>query len=127
MRGPHVRFCERRDGAIHRAYSTESKVPGRTTFTLYRIAQEALHNVVKHSGSTEVIVEIRDLDDGLEMSVTDNGAGFDPKGIRAAGGVGLNSIRDRLQLIGGHLHIDSGSGNVGTRLRAWAPAIESEH
>lgn len=105
----------------------ETKVPGRTTFTLYRIAQEALHNVVKHSGSTDAIVEIRDHDDGIEMSVTDNGAGFDPKGVRAAGGVGLNSIRDRLQLIDGHLHIDPGPGHVGTRLRAWAPAIESAH
>ncbi len=102
------------------------KVSSGTAFSLYRIAQEALHNVVKHSGSAEAIIEIKDAVQGVEMSVADSGAGFDPDETESDGGLGLNSMRDRLQLIGGRLWIETGP-TQGTRLEVWVPAAASAH
>jgi|GEM_PF-5952331 len=89
-------------------------------FALYRVAQEALHNVVKHSGAAEVFLDVGAALRGVEMSIRDTGAGFDP--AEAAGsGLGLSSMRDRLLQLGGHLRIETGRGQ-GTRLKAWVPA-----
>jgi signal transduction histidine kinase len=78
---------------------------------LYRVAQEALHNVVKHSGATEVAVRFRNEPVAVVLEVQDNGSGFDP-GSREAGdgALGLVSMRERAMLAGGTLRIDSRDG-----------------
>jgi signal transduction histidine kinase/ABC-type uncharacterized transport system substrate-binding protein len=87
---------------------------------LYRVAQEALRNVARHSNASSVEVELRVGGIGLELSVQDNGAGFDPSRKQARPSLGLAGMRQRLFLVDGELLIDSAPGN-GTMIVARAP------
>lgn len=87
---------------------------------LYRIAQEALHNVVKHARATHVSLSLAHNDGRLVLRVTDDGAGFDP-GKDYAGHLGLKSMRERVMLLGGTIEIDSSEGE-GTTIVAELPA-----
>ena len=83
---------------------------------LYRISQEALNNVLKHAGATSVTVRI-DTDGGrVDLEVEDNGRGFDPKDVRETGGMGLSSMRERVEALGGSLTIFSVAGQ-GTKVK----------
>lgn len=82
---------------------------------LYRIAQEALTNARKHGGSCRALIEIQVQDHGIQLSVVDDGAGFDAR--TKANGYGLHSMRERAELLGGTLKIDSAPGR-GTRITA---------
>jgi signal transduction histidine kinase len=82
-------------------------VPHDTALCLYRIAQEALHNVVKHSGARHAHVALGGNGDGVSLQVTDDGAGFDLRAAEGNGGLGLVSMRERLRLVGGTIAIDS--------------------
>jgi signal transduction histidine kinase len=86
---------------------------------LYRIAQEAIHNVVKHAGASAVDVRLDQADDRLRLRVTDDGTGFDPTGV-PAGHLGLASMRTRAEGVGGYLAIESAPG-AGTRLEVAVP------
>jgi signal transduction histidine kinase len=74
---------------------------------LYRIAQEALRNVVKHSGAKNCEVELRGGADAISLRIQDNGAGFDPESINDQGGLGLVSMRERLRAVQGEITIDT--------------------
>ena len=76
---------------------------------LYRILQESLHNVSKHSGAHSVQVHLNGIDGRLRLTVKDTGAGFDPKTIRGKGGLGLRSMEERTRLLGGNFRIQSDS------------------
>jgi signal transduction histidine kinase len=89
------------------------------TVGLFRIVQEALMNAVKHSGAREVSVHLRGEADSLSVMVTDDGVGFDVDGAWGAG-LGLISINERLEAIGGRLDIESAVG-AGTRLEVTVP------
>jgi len=85
---------------------------------IYRIVQEALNNIAKHSEATHVGVRFRRRrDDGLELTIKDNGVGFDPLVVGASkySGFGLVGMRERAALFGGSLKIDSRPDH-GTRL-----------
>ena len=87
---------------------------------LYRVAQEALRNVARHSSASSVEVELRALTGKLELAVQDNGVGFDPTRKQARPSLGLAGMRQRLSLVGGELLIDSAPGG-GTSIVARAP------
>jgi signal transduction histidine kinase len=82
----------------------------------YRIAQESLHNVVKHSRATEVRVAISSATTGLQLEVADNGSGFDTAGD-FPGHLGLRSMAERAEKSGGQLRVTSQPG-AGTRVTA---------
>jgi two-component system sensor histidine kinase UhpB len=86
----------------------------------FRIAQEALRNVVKHSGATVAVVELTSEHDRLVLCVSDSGNGFDVSSIDGRAGLGLISMRERLRLIKGHLSIQS-MPRAGTRIRVEVP------
>lgn len=86
---------------------------------LYRIAQEALHNVVKHANATEASVSLTREDGHLRLLVADNGVGFDLHGD-FAGHLGLRSMSERARHLGGDLVISSAPG-TGTRVSATIP------
>jgi signal transduction histidine kinase len=67
---------------------------------LYRIAQEALHNVVRHAGADEAVVRLETTDDVVRMTIRDNGAGFDPANAVQPTSLGLLSMRERAESIG---------------------------
>ncbi len=85
---------------------------------LFRVAQEAVHNALKHAAAARVTVSLDAEDGALALEVDDDGIGFDPD--RRHGGSGLSTMRERTESVGGRLTIDS--GERGTRLCAIVPA-----
>jgi len=93
-------------------------IPGEVKIALYRIAQEALNNVVKHAGASQVTIGIRPDDgSGLELRISDDGRGFTTRDV-PAGHLGLSSMRERAQGIGAELTLQTclGEGTVITVL-----------
>jgi two-component system, NarL family, sensor histidine kinase UhpB len=90
-------------------------LPPEVELAVYRIAQEAVTNVVRHSGASEAGVSLTCTGDQVVLCVTDNGRGL-PAGVREGGG--LTGIRERAMLIGGDLEITSAAGGgVGVTVR----------
>ena len=87
---------------------------------LYRVLQEALQNVVKHSVSRHADVSLNGHLNAINLTVKDSGAGFNPREAMRGPGLGLASMRERLQVIGGQLSIHSQRGR-GTTIHALAP------
>jgi PAS domain S-box-containing protein len=104
---------------------TEREIPSSAKIVIYRILQETLSNVAKHSQATRVTLRFMKRDHGMEFTVEDNGIGFDPEETIAKrapwGGLGLLSIKARTELSGGILGIESVKGS-GTTIRASWPA-----
>ena len=75
---------------------------------MLRVAQEALHNALRHSGAEHVDVTLDRRGAGAVLRVTDDGRGFDPRTVRRAGRhLGLVSMRDRASGVGGTLTVES--------------------
>jgi len=88
---------------------------------LFRVAQEALSNVVRHAGAhADASVTLRQIDGGLLLAVRDNGIGFDREGMQERMHLGLASMRERVQLVKGTLDIES-APTQGTTVVAWVP------
>jgi len=96
----------------------DERLPGEIETALYRLVQEALTNVLKHAGAERVRVLLARDKDGVTAVVEDDGSGFDEAGRN--GGLGLTGMRERLNIVGGRLTIDSSSGR-GTTLLAEVP------
>ncbi len=97
-------------------------LPKDVSLCLFRVAQEALHNAVKHSGISEFEVELYGVADELQLVVADRGAGFDVLEARRKGGLGLLSMQERIHLVHGRLNVESAPG-LGTRVVATIPWI----
>ena len=107
----------------------EEEVPDPLKITLYRILQEATNNAAKHSHGNLVSLSLRRTGSCLELTIGDNGRGFDLAATRAAPkgrkGLGLASMRERAELSGGSFFIESVLGK-GTVIRAcWDLAAQS--
>lgn len=87
---------------------------------LYRIAQEALTNIAKHSSAAVVDIRLRPLGNILHFSITDNGKGFDVSKGEKVSGIGLIGIRERAAILGGKVWIESKRGH-GTTIRVEIP------
>lgn len=87
---------------------TEAQMPDEVRLELYRIAQEALNNIRKHSGTTEAAVCLKYSPDKTRLSVVDYGSGFNPSTLNT--GLGLTSMRERANLIGAKLEVHSRTG-----------------
>jgi PAS domain S-box-containing protein len=87
---------------------------------LFRVTQEALSNVARHAHAQAVQVSLHSMDGGLQLSVADNGAGFDPAEEPQQPSLGLASMRERVRLLEGKLHVESKRGR-GTTILAWIP------
>jgi PAS domain S-box-containing protein len=74
---------------------------------LFRVTQEALGNVVKHSQASSAHVELGSNQDGVSLRITDEGRGFDPEITNPDAGIGLVGMRERLRLVGGRLSVNS--------------------
>jgi signal transduction histidine kinase len=84
---------------------------------LYRIALEALNNALKHSEGTKVTVRLEAMKEEVTLQVMDNGCGFDADSPAFQGGMGLTSMRQRVEELGGSLSIESSPGR-GTTVKA---------
>jgi PAS domain S-box-containing protein len=97
-------------------------IPRDVSLCLYRIVQESLRNVIKHSGAREVAVDLFSPGKSIELSISDAGSGFSPESVATKVGLGLVSMRERLRLVGGQLAIES-KASQGTRIRASVPLV----
>ena len=92
---------------------------------LYRIVQEGLQNVVKHSRAPKVRVELLAGADEIYLRIEDSGVGFDTRSFQARGGIGLVGMQERLRPVGGTISIDS-KPSRGTRIEVRVPASAEE-
>jgi signal transduction histidine kinase len=97
----------------------EQRLPAETETALYRIVQEALTNVAKHSGAANVSVLLTRKDGAVVAVVEDDGRGL-AAGAEAGDGLGLVGMRERVSLLGGRLALEAGT--VGTTVVAEVPA-----
>ena len=102
----------------------ESQIPGDLKIVIYRVLQEALTNVAKHSSAEHVSVELLKSNGMLRLTITDDGPGFslhavERSGMTAQHGFGLISMRERVELSGGEFIIDSVLGRGTTIGAAW--------
>jgi signal transduction histidine kinase len=97
----------------------DERLPTDAETALYRIAQEALTNILKHADARHVTVLMSQTNRVARLSVQDDGRGFDPGDV-GDGGVGLMGMRERMALVGGRLTIESTEG-AGTMLTAEVP------
>jgi signal transduction histidine kinase len=91
---------------------------------LYRIAQEALRNVVKHSGARHCEVELRGNSNALSLRIHDDGKGFDPTSVTGRDGLGLVSMRERLRVVHGDIVIAS-EPSAGTTIDVHVPLLRA--
>ena len=121
----HMR-CEQRPIAL-RIEGETSRYSPQSLLILYRAAQEGLTNIQKHAGSCQVEIDLRFSEQEAVLTIHDSGRGFDPAGSQRSGyegGYGLVGLRERLELVGGNLTIESTPGR-GTTLRVRVPGQHS--
>ncbi len=109
----------RRDLRIQLEINNGFELPGEQQLALYRIAQEALNNVEKHAQATEVFITISRQSNGLALTITDNGHGFDVNST-PSGSFGLAGMRERAEKIHASINVQSEPGH-GTRISVVVP------
>jgi len=109
---------------IHfKAFAEVEGMEDRKRTACYRVAQEALLNVVRHAGASVAMVELKKVGNGVRMEVSDNGKAFDPARVFASETIkrlGLLGMRERVEMVGGQFSIVSAAGK-GTIVRAEFP------
>lgn len=100
---------------VRTSLGEEPALPSETKEALYRIAQEAFQNTVRHAGAANVGLGVGHANGSVTLDISDDGAGFDPTGT-FPGHLGLKSMRERAERLGGTLEIES-SPKRGTRVR----------
>jgi two-component system sensor histidine kinase UhpB len=103
---------------------TEKRLPGAVELALYRIVQEALSNIARHAGATNAHVQLDFAPEAVTLTVSDDGCGFNvpdsPAEMAPAGHFGLLGVKERAELIGARLVIESAPG-VGTSMTITLP------
>ena len=97
-------------------------LPKDISLCLFRVTQEALHNAVKYSGTSQYRVELNTISDEVQLVVSDSGAGFDLEEAKKNRGLGLVSMQERVHLVHGQLLVESEPGN-GTKILAVVPLV----
>jgi PAS domain S-box-containing protein len=97
-----------------------SSISKSVSLCLYRIVQEAVQNVIKHSRAQKAQIELAERSGVLHLRVSDSGVGFDINSLQGKGGLGLVSMRERLRLVGGKLSIRS-HPSQGTQIEVQVP------
>jgi signal transduction histidine kinase len=100
-------------------------VPRDTALSLFRIVQEGLRNVSKHSGASLAQVRLTQQSQHLHLSISDNGGGFEANDMQCRQGLGLFSMEERARLVGASFEVQSEAGK-GTRIEVWAPVPASQ-
>jgi PAS domain S-box-containing protein len=101
------------------------RLPSDVESSIYRMVQEALTNVIRHARATRVDVLLEQRDDKLIVIVEDNGVGFDPPAAMQNGRLGLFGVRERAEMLGGRLVLESAAG-AGTTLLVEVPYGDSD-
>jgi PAS domain S-box-containing protein len=123
VRGFCREFSKKHGGGVD---FTDSKVPLHLpkdiSLCLFRVAQEALHNAVKYSGTDKFTVDLSAIPGEVRLEVADAGIGFDIETAKKNRGLGLVSMQERVHLVRGRFAIESKPGR-GTKVLAFVPLI----
>lgn len=84
---------------------------GEQELQLYRIVQELMSNILKHSEATETNIQLNENEDSVNLIMEDDGVGFNPQKLDVNAGIGLSNLKARVAKLNGTLHIDSGLGS----------------
>ena len=106
----------------YRSDEVNVSLPKDLGLCVYRVAQEALRNVVKHAGAAEARVSLMRSGRDVVLTVQDRGVGFDAAEVRSREGLGLSSMQERVRLVHGELSIESQLGH-GTTVRVRVPVV----
>ncbi len=98
----------------------QERLDNQTETLLYRCIQESVNNVVKHAQANHLSIQIVKDEDGISVTIEDNGIGFDPQNQNFTSGIGLKNIESRVSLLKGTLELDSVPGK-GTLLAIYIP------
>ncbi len=104
----------------------EAELPTQVCLTVYRVAQEALRNADRHGEASSVTISLDDRAGGVAIRIHDDGRGFDVGAPQGAGGehLGIISMQERSELLGGWLQVESEPGR-GTTIECWLPLSET--
>ncbi len=108
----------------YRQRNVDGTIPPDIALCLYRVAQEALHNVAKHSGAQRANVSLALAKNRIELSISDSGVGFDREAAREKRGLGIISMEERVRVVNGTFTIISKPGD-GTRVLVEVPLSEA--
>ncbi len=97
------------------------RLPGEIALPLFRVAQEALQNAVKHSGGRQFSVDLQGTPEQIQLEISDAGVGFNVEAATQNGGLGLVSMQERIHLVKGAFSIES--KNTGTKIIAIVPLV----
>lgn len=100
------------------------RLPAALEMAIYRIVQEALHNVAKHSGATTVTIDLKREGEVVKLAIEDDGVGILPKLKPARQTFGMTGMRERMANVGGKLKVSSARGK-GTRIEVSAPVTDN--
>jgi two-component system NarL family sensor kinase len=116
-----ARFRERTGIEVEYTSEFEERLPDETETHLFRIVQEALTNIARHSAATRVTIRLHAEGDLIKLTIRDNGKGLGPKGVQSRpGSMGLSGMRARARSAGGELAIHSEPG-AGVTIEVSAP------
>jgi signal transduction histidine kinase len=117
----HLARCESEHGlAVEFVVDEGGRLPAPVETALFRLVQEAVNNVSRHARAQHLTVTLARRADHVELRVADDGLGFDLQAPRTGRHVGLWSMRERVEQLGGRFEVHSAPGQ-GTALRAWVP------
>jgi PAS domain S-box-containing protein len=120
-------FSRQHQIAIHcTCTAVPEQMDDNISLSLFRVTQEALHNIVRHSHAKNAIVELSGQADEIHLHISDDGTGFDVDTALVGESLGLISMEERLRLVGGALTIKS-EPSFGTRIDARVPIAASSH
>ena len=105
--------------------SLPTPLPADVALCLFRVTEEALANVAKHSHAPSARVSLSGAADGIHLAVVDTGTGFDPAQLKKGAGLGLVSMEERLRVLHGTVRVDS-SPSGGTSVDVWIPAAVAQ-
>jgi hypothetical protein len=101
--------------------SLPTPVPADVALCLFRVTEESLNNVARHSHAKAARVDVSGAPDGIHLTVRDDGKGFDTTQLQSRAGLGFVSMQERLRLLRGTVRIDSALSH-GTTVNVWIPS-----
>lgn len=104
-----IRHAKDIDFKVQHEGFDEAQVPDNKQLVIYRIIQEQLNNALKHSEAKMVVIQLAHCGHQVQLTIQDDGVGFDPEQIKP--GMGLNNIRNRIEVFNGEMEIRSAPGN----------------
>jgi signal transduction histidine kinase len=102
-------------------FGLQERLENNTEAVLYRVIQEAVNNVIKHSGANSLYIQLSKEEEGISATIEDNGTGFDVNEMEKFNGIGLKNITSRISFLKGTVEFDSAPGR-GTVVSIWVPA-----